>query len=173
MIHRRGGSIVTLGNNPMNFPILTAPCALALTAGAASVDYALTILHTHDFHARFEPISAFESGGSAEDNTAGKCFGGTARLVTAIADARVRSNHSILLDGGDQFQGTLLYTYYKGAMAAKIMNKLGYAVDLMVAANKNGVDVIVGGHRNTLLGDMDGAVGYDPTMVGDTAIVQA
>ena len=56
----------------------------------------------------------------------GECFGGTARLVTAVAEARARSNNSILVDGGDQFQGTLFYTYYKGAMAAEFMNKLGY-----------------------------------------------
>ncbi|WP_439155547.1 bifunctional metallophosphatase/5'-nucleotidase [Yoonia sp.] len=267
----------------MNFRILTTTCALALTAGAAAADYSLTILHTNDFHARFEPISRFDSGCSADDNAAGECFGGTARLVTAIADARARSNNSILVDGGDQFQGTLFYTYYKGAMAAEFMNKLGYdamtvgnhefddgpevlrgfmdavefpvlmsnadvsgeplladvlmkstvieqggeqigligltpqdtdelaspgeniiftdpsdavqgevdkltemgvnkiivlshsgyGVDQRVAANTTGVDVIVGGHSNTLLGDMDGAAGSYPTMVGDTAIVQA
>ncbi|PRY78244.1 5'-nucleotidase [Yoonia maritima] len=263
--------------------ILTSTCALALSAGAAAADYSLTILHTNDFHARFEPISKYDSGCSSEDNAAGECFGGTARLVTAIADARARSNNSILVDGGDQFQGTLFYTYYKGAMAAEFMNKLGYdamtvgnhefddgpevlrgfmdsvefpvlmsnadvsgeplladvlmkstvieqggekigligltphdthelaspgdniiftdpseavqgevdklteagvnkiivlshsgyVVDQQVAANTTGVDVIVGGHSNTLLGDMDGAAGSYPTMVGDTAIVQA
>ena len=263
--------------------ILTSTCALALSAGAAAADYSLTILHTNDFHARFEPISKYDSGCSSEDNAAGECFGGTARLVTAIADARARTNNSILVDGGDQFQGTLFYTYYKGAMAAEFMNKLGYdamtvrnhefddgpevlrgfmdsvefpvlmsnadvsgeplladvlmkstvieqggekigligltpqdtdelaspgdniiftdpsdavqgevdklteagvnkiivlshsgyVVDQQVAANTTGVDVIVGGHSNTLLGDMDGAAGSYPTMVGDTAIVQA
>ncbi len=263
--------------------ILTTTCALALTAGAAAADYSLTILHTNDFHARFEPVSKYDSGCSAEDNTDGKCFGGTARLVTAIADARTRSNNAILVDGGDQFQGTLFYTYYKGAMAAEFMNKLGYdamtvgnhefddgpevlrgfmdkvdfpvlmsnadfsgepllaealakstvierggemlgligltpqdtdelsspgdhviftdpsdavqsevdkltemgvnkiivlshsgyAVDQRVAANTTGVDVIVGGHDNSLLGDMEGAKGPYPTMVGATAIVQA
>ncbi|SFR43996.1 5'-nucleotidase [Yoonia tamlensis] len=263
--------------------IMTTTCALALSAGAAAADYSLTILHTNDFHARFEPISKYDSGCSAEDNAAGECFGGTARLITAVADARARSNNSILVDGGDQFQGTLFYTYYKGAMAAEFMNLLGYdamtvgnhefddgpevlrgfmdavefpvlmsnadvsgeplladvlmkstvieqggekigligltpqdtdelaspgdniiftdpseavqgevdkltaegvnkiivlshsgyVVDQQVAANTTGVDVIVGGHSNTLLGDMEGAAGAYPTMVGDTAIVQA
>ncbi len=106
--------------------IFTMTCAVALTAGAAMADYSLTILHTNDFHARFEEISAFDSGCSAEDSAEGKCFGGTARLVTAVEAARARSNNSILVDGGDQFQGTLFYTYYKGAMAAEFMNKLGY-----------------------------------------------
>jgi 5'-nucleotidase/UDP-sugar diphosphatase len=263
--------------------IMTTTCALALSAGAAAADYSLTILHTNDFHARFEPISRFDSGCSAEDNTAGECFGGTARLVTSVAEARARSNNSILVDGGDQFQGTLFYTYYKGAAAAEFMNKLGYdgmtvgnhefddgpevltgfmdsvnfpvlmsnadvsgeplladklmkstvierggekigligltpentdelaspgpnvifsepiaavqaevdkltemgvnkiivlshsgyGVDQEVAANTTGVDVIVGGHTNTLLGDDENAAGPYPTMVGDTAIVQA
>ena len=93
---------------------------------AAFADYTLTILHTNDFHARFEPISKYDSGCSAEANTEGKCFGGSARLVTAVTEARARAGHSLLLDGGDQLQGTLFYTYYKGKLAAEMMNKLGY-----------------------------------------------
>ena len=281
---RQAVDIPTFGGlDPMISRIMTTTCALALSAGAAAADYSLTILHTNDFHARFEPISRFDSGCSAEDNTAGECFGGTARLVTSVAEARARSNNSILVDGGDQFQGTLFYTFYKGAAAAEFMNKLGYdgmtvgnhefddgpevltgfmdsvnfpvlmsnadvsgeplladklmkstvierggekigligltpentdelaspgpnvifsepiaavqaevdkltemgvnkiivlshsgyGVDQEVAANTTGVDVIVGGHTNTLLGDDENAAGPYPTMVGDTAIVQA
>lgn len=105
---------------------MTGVATLALSAGAAMADYSLTILHTNDFHARFEPISKYDSGCSADSNAEGKCFGGSARLVTAVAEARARSNNSILVDGGDQFQGTLFYTYYKGKAAAEMMNKLGY-----------------------------------------------
>lgn len=263
---------------------LLSAAALGLTAGMASADYTLTILHTNDFHARFEPISGYDGPCAAEDNTAGECFGGTARLVNAVADARARSNNSILVDGGDQFQGTLFYSYYKGTLAAEMMNKLGYdamtvgnhefddgpevlaafmaavnfpvlmsnadvgaepllaetlakstvierggemigligltpqdtpelaspgdnitftdpvaavqgevdlltargvnkiivlshsghGVDQRVAAQTTGVDVIVGGHTNTLLSNTDeNAEGPYPTMVGNTAIVQA
>ncbi|MCI2399166.1 bifunctional metallophosphatase/5'-nucleotidase [Aliiroseovarius subalbicans] len=113
--------------------ILTSVAALAVTSGMAAADYSLTILHTNDFHARFEPISKYDSGCSAEDNAEGKCFGGSARMVTAIAEARTRTNNSILVDGGDQFQGTLFYTYYKGALAAEMMNKMGY--DAMTVGN--------------------------------------
>ncbi len=96
-------------------------------------DYSLTVLHTNDFHARFEPISKYDSGCSAEDNTEGKCFGGSARLQTAIEEARSRTNNAILVDGGDQFQGTLFYTYYKGKLAAEMMNQMGY--DAMTVGN--------------------------------------
>ena len=267
----------------MSKRLLTSAAALAFTSGVAQADYSMTILHTNDFHARFEPISKYDSGCSAEDNTAGECFGGSARLVTAIDEAKARTNNHILVDGGDQFQGTLFYTYYKGKLAAEMMNQMGYDAmtvgnhefddgpevlrgfvdsvqfpvlmsnadisgepqlagaiqksviierggeklgligltpqdtdelaspgpnviftdpvdavqgevdrltaegvnkiivlshsgyntDIRVAENTTGVDVIVGGHSNTLLGDMDGAAGAYPTMVGDTAIVQA
>ncbi len=112
---------------------LTTAAALALTTGTAMADYSLTVLHTNDFHARFEPISKYDSGCSAEDNTEGKCFGGSARLQTAIEEARSRTNNSILVDGGDQFQGTLFYTYYKGSLAAEMMNQMGY--DAMTVGN--------------------------------------
>lgn len=106
--------------------MLASAAAVALTAGMAVADYTLTVLHTNDFHARFEPISKYDSGCGEEDNAEGKCFGGSARLVTAITEARARSENSILVDGGDQFQGTLFYTYYKGKLAAEMMNKMGY-----------------------------------------------
>jgi len=115
--------------------ILMSSAALALSAGVAmaTTDYSLTILHTNDFHARFEPISKYDSGCSAEDNTEGKCFGGSARLMTAIEAAKARTNNYILVDGGDQFQGSLFYTYYKGKAAAEMMNKMGY--DAMTVGN--------------------------------------
>lgn len=110
----------------MKARFLASAAALTLVAGVAHADYKLTILHTNDFHARFEPISKYDSGCSSEKNAEGKCFGGSARLVTAIKDARARAGNSILVDGGDQFQGTLFYTYYKGKLTAEMMNTLGY-----------------------------------------------
>ena len=110
----------------MSAKLLTTISALALSATAATADYSLTVLHTNDFHSRFEPVSKCDSGCGAEDNAEGKCFGGSARLVTTLAEARKRSNNSILVDGGDQFQGSLFYTYNKGKLAAEMMNKIGY-----------------------------------------------
>ena len=113
--------------------LMMSAAALTFSAAAAQADYTLTILHTNDFHARFEPINKYDSGCKPEDNTEGKCFGGSARLITAIREARQRSNNSILVDGGDQFQGTLYYTYYKGQVAAEMMNLMGY--DAMTVGN--------------------------------------
>ena len=46
--------------------------------------FELTILHTNDFHARFRPISKYDNNCSAESNAEGKCFGGTARLISCL-----------------------------------------------------------------------------------------
>ncbi len=110
--------------------ILVLATALgALTARAET----LTILHTNDFHSRIEPINKYDSTCSAEDDAEGKCFGGSARLATAIRGQQAETNNWILVDGGDQFQGSLFYTYYKGKAAAEMMNRLGY--DAMTVGN--------------------------------------
>ncbi|MFK7857671.1 MAG: bifunctional UDP-sugar hydrolase/5'-nucleotidase [Granulosicoccus sp.] len=100
--------------------------AVAATGSNAFADSSITILHTNDFHSKVEPISKYDSPCSAEDNAAGECFGGYARLVTAVEEARARNPDALLFSGGDQFQGSLFYTYYKGKVAAEIMNRLGY-----------------------------------------------
>jgi len=61
-----------------------------------------------------------------------------------------------------------------GAHKIIVLSHSGYMVDQAVAANTTGVDVIVGGHSNTLLSNTnERAEGAYPTMVGDMAIVQA
>ena len=111
-------------------PALAASSVLlamaSMTSISAFAESTVTILHTNDFHSRVEPISKYDSPCSAEDNTEGKCFGGYARLVTAVAEARSRNPDALLFSGGDQFQGSLFYTFYKGKVAAEIMNTMKY-----------------------------------------------
>ena len=117
--------------------LLAGSAALALTAGAASADYTLHILHINDFHSRIEPINAFGSTCGSEANEAGECFGGVARLYTMINDLRDRitaeGGNVLVLDAGDQFQGSLMYTTYKGAAEAEFMNMIGF--DAMAVGN--------------------------------------
>lgn len=55
-----------------------------------------------------------------------------------------------------------------------MLSHSGYNTDIRVAEGTTGVDVIVGGHSNTYLSNTsDRAKGPYPTMVGNTAIVQA
>ncbi|KAJ3358776.1 hypothetical protein GGF32_009993 [Allomyces javanicus] len=88
----------------------------------------ITIVHTNDIHAH---LDQFNSGGAdctAKNIADGKCYGGIARIKTVVDKLRAAHNQSYLLDGGDNFQGTLFYTYYKGNVSADYMNAIEYDV---------------------------------------------
>lgn len=107
--------------------------ALTLVAGfasAAQAEFTLNILHINDFHARFDPITGSDSNCNAEDDAAGECFGGIARLKTIIDDTRARykDGNSLLLSAGDNFQGSLYYTTYKSKVVSDFFNQMGFDV---------------------------------------------
>ncbi|MEP5632508.1 MAG: bifunctional metallophosphatase/5'-nucleotidase [Tateyamaria sp.] len=115
--------------------LLMGTAVLALSAGVASAEYTLHILHTNDMHSRIESINRFDSTCDAEGEAEGKCFGGVARVKTAIdaKKAELASQNVIVLDAGDPFQGSLFYTTYKGAAEAEFMEQMGY--DAMAVGN--------------------------------------
>jgi 5'-nucleotidase len=115
--------------------LLLGASALALTAGfagAAQAEFSLTILHINDFHSRFESITGTDSTCDAEGEAAGECFGGVARLKTAIdaekAAATAAGQNVVLLSAGDNFQGSLFYTQYKSEIVSDFMNDMGFDV---------------------------------------------
>ncbi|WP_099865441.1 5'-nucleotidase C-terminal domain-containing protein [Pararhizobium haloflavum] len=111
--------------------------ALALTTGAAHADFTLDILHINDLHSRIQAINAYDSTCSQEEADAGECFGGVARVKTMIDERRDaltgEDANLLVLDAGDQFQGSLFYTTYKGDAEAEFMNAIGF--DAMALGN--------------------------------------
>ena len=97
-----------------------------MVAGPAFADYTLRILHTNDLHSRVDQVSKYNNNCSSKDADAGKCFGGYARVAAKVREIRSQGGNTVLLDGGDQFQGSLFYTTYKGQLAASMMNLIGY-----------------------------------------------
>ncbi|VVT01703.1 5'-nucleotidase C-terminal domain-containing protein [Hoeflea sp. EC-HK425] len=116
---------------------LLSVSALGLSSGVAFADYTLNILHINDLHSRIESINRFDSTCSSEDETEGKCFGGIARVKTKIDERRDaltgEGANVLVLDAGDQFQGSLFYSTYKGKAAAEFMNGIGF--DAMAVGN--------------------------------------
>ena len=98
---------------------------------AVTASFDLTVLHTNDVHSRVEPFTKYGTDCDADDAQEGKCFGGIARRVTAVNDIRKAHENVILIDAGDQFLGTLWFTYYKGSAASYFMKHIGY--DVMVS----------------------------------------
>lgn len=99
---------------------------LLLVSRSRASTFELTLLHTNDNHARIEETS--ERSGKCP--AAGPCFAGVARRFAKVSEIRRREKNVLLLDAGDQFQGTVWFNYYKGEEAAYFMNELGY--DVMV-----------------------------------------
>jgi len=106
---------------------------LAVAAAFADGNFALTILHTNDIHAHLAPFDDLGAYCDKEKDAAGKCLGGAARLATAVGRERAKGGNQLLLDAGDQFQGTLFFTKYKGEACAFFMDRLGY--DAMTLGN--------------------------------------
>lgn len=114
---------------------LATTAALALTAGVAQADYTLHIVHINDLHSRIEPISKYDGTCGADANAEGKCFGGVARVKTMFDKLRAEldGQNVIFVDAGDQYQGSLVYTTYKGTVAAEMMEQIGF--DVMAVGN--------------------------------------
>src|SRR5262245_36435499 len=122
------------GNSMLRRLFSTALAAAALGFGlpAAAQDVTFTILHTNDIHSRLQPINRFDVICSAQERAQNQCAGGSARLMTRVRqiqqEVTAAGGHWLLLDAGDQFQGSLFFTAYHGEAEARMMNAIGYQV---------------------------------------------
>jgi 5'-nucleotidase len=106
--------------------LLAATLALpALRPAAAQGAARIALLHLNDFHSRHEGAQA--NGAACRPNA--DCLGGSARLVGAMKAARAaaaaQGRASLALDAGDQFMGSLFYTYHRGLAEAAIQQAWG------------------------------------------------
>lgn len=77
----------------------------------------LVILHTNDTHSAIEP--------NRHD------LGGVARRKVLIDSVRNANSNVMLIDAGDVVQGSLYYTLFKGEVERKVMNELGYDIQIL------------------------------------------
>ncbi len=101
--------------------VFTAGAVMASKYGIANADVAvqkLTILHTNDVHSRLEPFPM--------DGSRNQGLGGVAARASLIKQIRAETEHVLLLDAGDIFQGTPYFNVYKGEPEIKAMTKMGY-----------------------------------------------
>lgn len=78
----------------------------------------LTILHTNDVHSRLDPFPM--DGGRNQGQ------GGVVARAALISSIRKETDHVLLLDAGDIFQGTPYFNFYKGEPEIKAMSAMGY-----------------------------------------------
>ncbi len=111
----------------------TLPLMRVAHTAEATPAYRLTLLHLNDFHSRHEPVNVRALSCTGGDG----CFGGSARLATAIRAQREAAQSAgrtvVLLDGGDQFQGSLFFTKYHGMAELAVQHAVG--IDAMAVGN--------------------------------------
>lgn len=97
----------------------------------------LVIAHTNDVHARIsqcenkggysgctDPASEFNA--ADHHNWFSGCHGGAARRLTEITKLRADNDNVLFVDAGDEFQGTMWFTEFKGNATAHVVNALDY-----------------------------------------------
>ncbi|KAJ8983905.1 hypothetical protein NQ317_006709 [Molorchus minor] len=109
-----------------------------LAAVKQSGYFNLSVVHVNDFHARFDQTS--DSGGNCKESD--KCIGGFSRLYKQIRNILDKNPASLLLNAGDNFQGTLWYTIGKWNVTQQLLNKLPF--DAFVLGNHEFEDKIEG-----------------------------
>ncbi|XP_027848967.2 protein 5NUC-like [Aphis gossypii] len=122
---------------------------LWLQSMVEAANYRLLVLHTNDMHSRFDQID--ETGGAECTSTGRPCYGGFARLKTAVDQERrnADADGALFLNAGDTFQGTAYYTLLKWHAVERMIGTLG--IDVMCLGNHefdDGVEDVASYIRN-------------------------
>ncbi|KAG8837443.1 hypothetical protein FRB91_009928 [Serendipita sp. 411] len=86
-------------------------------------NYNVTIVHTNDVHAH---LDQWRAGRGTDCEPEKECIAGYARIKSKVAELRQTLQDPIFLNAGDEFQGTLFFTYYGGEKISYSINDVGY-----------------------------------------------
>lgn len=88
------------------------------TESPSSDGVTVTIVHTNDFHSQFDPLHPPREPSQ----------GGAARLKTLIDGIRAEKGEQnvLLVNAGDNFQGTMFYNAWKGSAEVMMLNHLRF-----------------------------------------------
>ncbi|KAK3312571.1 Metallo-dependent phosphatase-like protein [Apodospora peruviana] len=124
--------------------VLSAAGCLAVLASAATADgedhliskrqlskrfidadgnYNISFYHINDVHAH---LDQFSSSGTDCTRPERGCFGGYARVRTVVEETRPSHADSLFLNVGDEFQGTMFFSFYGGEKIAETLNQMGF-----------------------------------------------
>ncbi|KAL1646484.1 hypothetical protein SLS61_007846 [Didymella pomorum] len=87
-------------------------------------NYNITFFHVNDVHAH---LDEFSSSGTDCTRPERGCYGGYARIKTVVEEQRPNYNNSLWLNVGDEFQGTLFYSFYGGEKIAETLNQMNFS----------------------------------------------
>lgn len=79
----------------------------------------VVIFHTTDVHGNYAPVIDYEGVTNV---------GGVYQLAAVLEECRSEQKHTIVVDNGDTYQGTLMSWLTRGHVVMETMNQLGYEV---------------------------------------------
>lgn len=147
-LRKLGAATAGLGLLPVTSMAITEPGkaaeldkSVSLKTGKATK---ITLLHTSDIHGQVNVHDEFfwENGKAVF-----KKRGGFAQLKTMVNELRRKNPNTLLLDGGDCFQGSGLASLTEGRALVTLMNQMNY--DLVLPGNW---EVVYG--KNMLIQDL-------------------
>ena len=131
-----GGAAVAFPQSAFGVLATSAPSVLTQPLlEVAAGETLITILHTNDTHSQIDPLP------DNDKQYPGK--GGVARRATLVKRIRKENPNTLLVDGGDVFQGTPYFNFFKGEVEYKSMSLIGY--DVVTLGNHdfdNGVEAL-------------------------------
>ncbi|PIA13507.1 Metallo-dependent phosphatase [Coemansia reversa NRRL 1564] len=92
--------------------------------------YAMRLIHTNDLHGHFLPTNA--SGSICDPQQQSHklgCHGGVAyskMIIDQLRGGEKVPNSPVLLNAGDEFEGSLFYTLFRGNLSAVLLNAFDY-----------------------------------------------
>ncbi|KAK5632835.1 hypothetical protein RRF57_008549 [Xylaria bambusicola] len=95
-----------------------------------SGNYNISFYHINDVHAH---LDQFSSSGTDCTKPEKGCYGGYARVKAVLDETRPDHPDSLVLNVGDEFQGTLFFSFYGGGKIADTLNQIGF--DAMTLGN--------------------------------------
>ena len=107
---------------------------LNLAFFVSTTSFQMHILHTNDVHSYFEMFSRkyqlckVENVVPTDKRT--KCYGGVVRRSGFVKKFRSKHTNVLLLDAGDQYQGTLWFYVHRGNLTRYFLDHMRY--DAMV-----------------------------------------
>jgi 5'-nucleotidase len=110
-------------------------------------DFSFSFIHINDVHSH---LDEFSSSGTDCTRPERGCFGGIARIKTVLDELRTEHPDNLVINAGDEFQGTLFYSFYGPEKISESVNLLEY--DIMTLGNHewDGGDLELGEFLNNL-----------------------
>ena len=132
-----------------------ATCALGAILASGAMAENLVILHTNDMHSNVRPEQLTKPGGMV-------------RVKAAVDSIRRAETHVMLLDAGDDVQGQMYFTLFKGEVEYEMMNRMGY--DAATIGNHefdNGIESLADNYRRVEFPVINANYGLKETALSD------